>query len=178
MVFLIWFTSDLHLGHVNIIKLSSRPFANIDEMDNRLVANWNSVINKSDDIYIVGDFSLKSVNDVENYLRRLNGKKHLIRGNHDRVGAYPYNVPAGLEWVRDYHELKVEGVRFILFHYPIFEWNAVYRGSIHLYGHVHRDVGYSGWHRDKAWHSVNVGVDVNNYYPISVKQIFSVARTV
>ena len=170
---MIWFTSDLHLGHTNVIKLASRPYADIDEMDNSLIANWNSLINRDDEIYILGDFSFKPVETVEGYLSRLKGKKYLVRGNHDRVGAYPYKVPTGLEWVRDYHELNVDGVRLILFHYPIFEWNAVYRGSVHLYGHVHNIMEYTDWHLNRGWRSINVGVDVNDYCPINVKQILA-----
>jgi len=170
---LVWFTSDLHLGHDNIIRLASRPFSTVDEMDNVLISNWNNCVNRADDVYIVGDLSLKPVEIVESYLRRMNGKKYLVRGNHDRVGAYPYKAIAGLEWIRDYHEMKVDGTRLVLFHYPIFEWDAVYRGSIHLYGHVHGNMEYSGWHRDRGWRSINVGMDVNNFYPLSVKQILT-----
>ena len=173
---MIWFTSDLHLGHANIIRLANRPFPDIDEMDSRLIANWNNSVNRHDEVYIIGDLSLKPVDTVEGYLRRMNGKKYLVRGNHDRTGAYPYKVITGLEWVRDYHELKIEGIRLVLFHYPIFEWDAVYRGSIHLYGHVHTIIEYSDWHRDKGWHSINVGVDVNNYYPVNFKQILAKAQ--
>ena len=53
------------------------------------------------------------------------------------------------------------------------KWDAVYRGSIHLYGHVHKIMEYSDWHREKGWHSINVGVDVNNFYPVNMKQILA-----
>jgi len=103
---LIWFTSDLHLGHDNIINLTSRPFSDVEEMDNALISNWNNCVSRTDEVYIVGDLSLKPVDVVESYLRRMNGKKSLVRGNHDRVGAYPYKAITGLEWIRDYHEMK------------------------------------------------------------------------
>ncbi len=79
----VWVTADLHLGHENIIKYTARPFLNSKEMDKILIHNWNTIIAPNDTVYIVGDLAFRR-RDVKRYLRILNGKKILIRGNHDR----------------------------------------------------------------------------------------------
>ena len=81
---MIYFTSDLHLGHKNIIKLCHRPFASLEEMDETLVSNWNQVVTNGDTVYIVGDLMFRTQNHPSDVLRRLRGKKNLILGNHDR----------------------------------------------------------------------------------------------
>jgi len=87
----IWFTADLHLGHTNIIKHCDRPYYSIKDMDDSIIQNWNSVVSRKDTVYIVGDFiwkaSLKGY-----YLHQLNGKKILIKGNHDRLGTNFYKT--------------------------------------------------------------------------------------
>ena len=77
-----YYIADTHFGHDNIRRLSNRPFDSVEEMDKTIIENWNSKIADSDDVYILGDFSYKSKDPIE-YLKKLNGRKHLIIGNHD-----------------------------------------------------------------------------------------------
>ena len=78
----ILFTSDLHLGHKNI--LSNRPeFSDIDEMNEYLIKKWNDKVNETDEVYIIGDFSFRSEYGANHYLDRMKGIKHLVVGNHD-----------------------------------------------------------------------------------------------
>ena len=70
-----YFTADLHLGHDNIISFCNRPFKNIEEMDKAIIDNWNSKVTEKDEVWILGDFSYRSVKNVENYLQKLKGKK-------------------------------------------------------------------------------------------------------
>ena len=81
---MIFFTSDLHFGHRNIIRLCNRPFSSIEEMDNLLIQNWNHKVNRNDTVYILGDLMFRNEKPPEEYLRQLKGKKHLLVGNHDR----------------------------------------------------------------------------------------------
>ena len=81
---MIYFTIDMHLGHENIIRLCNRPFSNVEEMDQALIDNWNRRVQPQDTIYILGDLMFRNKKPPEEYLRQLNGKKHLIIGNHDR----------------------------------------------------------------------------------------------
>lgn len=82
---MIYFTSDLHLGHKNIIKLIDRPFANVEEMNEVFIHHWNQKIQNNDTVYILGDFTFKmSVLEAHNIIKQLHGHKILIKGNHDK----------------------------------------------------------------------------------------------
>lgn len=78
-----YFTSDLHIGHENIIRFSNRPFSTLGEMNRTLVDNWNSRVTERDDVFILGDMFYRKKEGVEEILRKLKGRKHLIVGNHD-----------------------------------------------------------------------------------------------
>ena len=81
----IFFTSDTHFGHANIIKYCARPFASVQEMNRELIARWNAVVGPRDTVYHLGDFAFGKASEAPTFLRKLNGaKKILIRGNHDR----------------------------------------------------------------------------------------------
>jgi calcineurin-like phosphoesterase family protein len=156
--------------------MNNRPFENIAEMNEALIANWNAVVRKDDDVYILGDFLYKGTAIQANkILKQLKGKKYLIKGNHDEyLDDNDFDVSA-FEWVKEYHALSYGDTRFVLFHYPILEWQFYRKKSIHLYGHVHNNVGRIP--EDVARfaclgnRAFNVGVDVNNFYPVSAKEI-------
>ena len=78
-----WFTSDLHLGHSNIIKLSGRPFKDVEDMDAKLIANWNSRVRTDDYVFHIGDFCYRNAKNFKNYLHALNGHIIFIKGIHD-----------------------------------------------------------------------------------------------
>jgi calcineurin-like phosphoesterase family protein len=166
----IYFTADLHFGHSNINKLCARPFSSVDEMDNVLIRNWNRTVAPNDDIYILGDFSWKSPERAHNYVLRLSGHKFFIRGNHDKFLANYSCYSSDFEWVKDYHVLRCDGRMFVLFHYPIAEWDGFYRDAIHLYGHVHNSP-QSAMRIDSTALSFNVGVDTNEFTPVSIAEI-------
>jgi len=169
---MIYFVADCHFGHTNVIKHCNRPFASVDEMNEALIQNWNATVKAQDEIYILGDFTLRPAAKAHDYLSRLNGRKYYIRGNHDRFldNYEPYE--SDFVWVKDYHRLVYEGQRFVLFHYPILEWDQIHRGAYHVFGHVHN--GKVSKERmavldnDRAF---NAGVDVNDYRPVSIKEI-------
>lgn len=80
-----FFTSDLHLGHQNIIKYCSRPFGSVEEMNETLISNYNEMVSESDWVYFLGDICMGKIAETLPLVSRLNGKKVLIAGNHDRV---------------------------------------------------------------------------------------------
>jgi len=176
---MIYFTSDLHFNHTNIIKLNERPFSHINEMNEKLIANWNSCVAEEDDVYILGDFIYKSGDlSAEAIATRLNGTKYLIKGNHDKIIEEDYLYSGLFEWVKDYYVLHHQKIKFILFHYPIYEWDGYYHDAIHLHGHVHNRVArdkdntnYQANAKILGANAINVGVDVNNYTPISMERI-------
>ena len=79
----IWFTSDTHFGHKNIIKFSERPFSDVEEMDEVMIRRWNEVVGKDDTVYHLGDFAFLSTGKLRQLISRLNGKICLVNGNHD-----------------------------------------------------------------------------------------------
>lgn len=167
-----YYIADLHLGHANIIKLSKRPFKNVDEMDEAIILNWNKRVTNEDDVYILGDFSYKSENPIK-YINRLNGRKHLILGNHD--GKIDGNYRRCFASIKQYDEIRDCGHKIVLFHYPIVDWNGRYNGSYHFYGHVHNT-----FHNEpteyarKMPNAYNVGVDVIGFEPKTFDEIVGV----
>jgi calcineurin-like phosphoesterase family protein len=82
---MIYFTADTHFNHSNIINHCGRPFNNVDQMNDKLIQNWNSCINNDDEIYVLGDFMFKgNGTEANNLLKRLNGIKYFIKGNHNQ----------------------------------------------------------------------------------------------
>lgn len=83
----IFFTSDLHFFHNNVIEFCKRPYGSVEHMNEELIKNWNTVVGERDHIYILGDISFGKDAQTQEVLDRLKGIKHLIVGNHDRKGA-------------------------------------------------------------------------------------------
>ena len=137
----IYYISDLHFWHSNVINFDNRPFKDVEEMNNILIENWNSVVEKGDTVYILGDFCW-SAKDEEwiNILNKLNGSKHLILGNHDskRMSS---KVKKKFNGIYDYKEIKDNGRRVIMCHYPMPFYRSDYNSNVYmLYGHVHTTI--------------------------------------
>lgn len=172
---MIWFTSDLHFCHNNILNYEpdSRPFNTIEEMNEALVQKWNDKVSAEDTVYVLGDLSMGRVEAAIEYIKRLNGKIILIRGNHDTPKRIEVYKEIGIE-VHDIFYLPYKGRYFILCHFPIaneeFIRMVIKDNSevVNLYGHVHSNapVGY----KDGTYH---VGVDTNRLAPISIEQIWN-----
>ena len=115
---------------------------------------------------------------------RLNGKKYLIPGNHDKFLDHYQQYENDFVWVKEYVEISLANRKFVLFHYPIAEWAGYYKDTIHCYGHVHKHPIARGSieTRPKQYaevtltgRAVNVGVDVNDYRPLSVYEVIRAA---
>ena len=178
----LFFCSDLHFGHFNICKYCHRPFQSRSEMDQTLIKNWNSVVPEDGIVICCGDFMLPHKNDFNEYLKyakQLNGIIYLTSGNHDRIdiGTYEFNGSPKLI-VNDKMMIEVEGIKIYAEHYPC----AAFNGDYHVYGHVHTlsDGICYGMDADamKAMKKTtyDVGVDQNNYCPISYWQLCDIIR--
>lgn len=155
----IFFTSDLHFLHNNIIKHCNRP-TTIEEHTQWLLDLVNQDLNDSSYVYHVGDFTGKYKNkysEVEYIISQLKGTWHFIKGNHDNEKQLQ-NILKGTrhKWLGDYHELKYDNKNIILFHYPIDTWNKKHYNSIHLHGHSHAR------HSNIVEHRHDIGIDVGN----------------
>lgn len=168
----IFFTSDTHFSHKNIIEYENRPFSGIEEMDAYMIWRWNEKVKPTDSVYILGDFIFGKGADANKILRKLNGNKHLIKGNHDHFLKDGNFNKSLFNWVKDYYVLKYNKMKFILFHYPIQVWDCQHYGAIHLYGHIHSNQGEHVMEYDLP-NSYNVGVDVNGYEPVSMEEILN-----
>lgn len=170
-----FFTADTHYFHKNIIKYEDRPFNTVEEMNEIMIENHNKKVSKKDNVYFVGDFAFAQPEEVDSLLDRLNGNKFLIRGNHDKVVKHN-SVRDKFGWIKDYYSLKINEYIIILFHYPIQVWDRKHYGSLHFYGHVHSNKEDHHPMLHELKNTYNVGVDVNNYKPISLEEILEKIR--
>lgn len=173
---MVFFTADLHFYHDKIIRHTQRPFHNVEEMNKILIQKWNDKISYHDEVYILGDFTMKGADLAEACLYALRGKKYLIRGNHDNFADRKGMVSSLFLDIRDYMEITYLNQRFILFHYPIMEWNGYKKGVIALHGHQHNHKDYNLENRKKGILRYDVGVDANNMEPVSAEEIMNFFR--
>ena len=162
---MIYYIADLHFGHSNIIKLCGRPYADAYEMDCAMVDNWNSVVDVTDDVYIVGDFCFGSKRPVTEYLYQLKGRKHLIVGNHDKVIMKDPDALSCFETVFQMQTIRDNGRKIFLCHYPVAEWPGYYHGMIHFYGHIHNNECVTKDIMSGIPNAYNVGADLLGFTP-------------
>ncbi len=138
-----FYISDLHLDHKNVIKYDGRPFADCEEMQQTLIRNWNNAVAPNDNVYLLGDITWKNLTGL-GFLQQVKGKKYLILGNHDRAKS---ELMKCFEWVKEYAVIQDGETDVVLCHYPIASWYNQFRGSVHLYGHVHNNPDYDAYLR-------------------------------
>ena len=129
----IFFTSDTHFCHKNILvyEAENRPFKGRDEMNEELIKRWNSVVGSDDIVFHLGDFSFGGFSRIKEIVSRLNGKIHILLGNHDRYKHFDWEN-LGFAKVYD-NPFMIDG-KYILSHEPL---NVIPDGKVNVYGHVH-----------------------------------------
>ncbi len=179
---MIYFSSDHHFSHANVIRFCNRPFSTVEEMDSVMVEKWNSVVSSKDLVYYLGDFTLGNYRLAVRYLEQLNGKLFMMAGNHDRwmknISLYPKTRSGTIELLPPLFNMKINEQLFVLCHYPMSSWLNSHYGSTHLFGHVHGKMGHVIESGDtelppnqKRGKKIDVGVDSNNFYPLSLDDI-------
>jgi len=168
----IFVSSDHHFYHKNILRFQedTRPFDTVQEMNEQMIIRHNEVVSDNDDVYLMGDFAFTNAGTVNTILEMMNGTKYFIFGNHDKVMRQP-GISKHFVWMRDYHELRVPSRKeamlpIVLCHYPIFSWNRMHHGALHMYGHTHGAVPtmFEGRARD-------IGIDTNDSYPWDINDL-------
>lgn len=159
----LYFISDTHLFHTNIIKYCNRPFKNVEEMNNTIINKWNSIVKLGDTVYHLGDFTLYS-NEIKELVDKLNGKIYLIRGNHDHKSISYYNR-SGLTVIPT--QTKLDEYKIILSHRPL-EDNQIPEGYINVHGHIHDHELEEKFDKSKHF---NISVEQTNYKPISIDEV-------
>ena len=167
----IHFISDTHFNHAKVILYSKRPFTSVEEMNEQLIKNWNGCVAPDDIIYHLGDFAFMKYEQLCRLLRRLNGRKRLIKGNHEDVIIKNEQslLKQGLfESIDYYAELKINKQLIVMCHYAMRVWRNHHHGSIMLFGHSHGSLPPLG-------KSVDVGVDckeiTDEYRPVSLDEV-------
>jgi len=186
----VWILADTHFSHLNIIAYTRRPFfkhgytmddlngflasttgrpdkdklleiVDLNLHDETLIQNWNLNIKQKDTVYHLGDFSLFN---QERILKRLNGDKILIKGNHDKgIESFSKYFNCIFKEPPVNRGTSINGVKVILNHYPMLSWNAKFHNRIHFFGHVHSSPLKPFI---PSRNSYDVGVDNNGYSPI------------
>ena len=145
----IFFTSDLHFFHSKILSLREQ-FYDVNQMNNELISLWNNKVSKNDVVFYLGDFSFGKQNDTIEILKKLNGHIIFICGNHDykfkrgdydnylayKCDIFEHSLPIKIKNENGTFDI-IDNNHFVMCHFPIFEWNKMHYGSVHLYGHVH-----------------------------------------
>lgn len=166
----VYFISDTHFNHANVVRYANRPYKDCDEMNESLINNWNKVVRKTDHIFCVGDFCFGPIDQI---CSRLNGIKYLIIGSHDRVNNTYNQYFKGL-----YNQLELiitdpnpyMKYNIILNHTALRTWEKSHYGALHLFGHQHHEVPTL----NLSW-NVCVDTALSNYTPISfdvIKQLY------
>jgi len=160
----VYFTSDQHFGHAAARGFYSRRFASTADMDNQMIAYWNSVVSPTDELWHLGDFAVRQKPErISHLLKLLHGRKHLIAGNNDNSAV---RESGGWVSVQAYAEVNVDDVRLILCHYPFRSWRDMAKGSINLHGHSHGRL-------KPMPRQFDVGVDVRGFWPVTLDELLS-----
>lgn len=141
-----YYIADCHFGHDKARILDGRCFDSVEQMNEEMIYAWNDTVRKGkDEVVILGDFSVDKGEIVNELLCRLNGKKYLISGNHDKRFLHDKRFDESLfEWIKPYAELRDNNRKVVLCHYPIICYNGQYYNNLTymLYGHVHNTHDY------------------------------------
>lgn len=192
-----YYTSDTHFGHFNMTahpdskNLCNRPWASVEEMNEALVERWNSRVGPGDTVYHLGDVCMGKLDDSLPVVRRLNGVKILVPGNHDRCFHALKNADkmkaryyheAGFHMVHDGRPVTqmIGGMLVQMCHFPFAgdshdedrytDHRPKDNGAWLLHGHVHDKWRVRG-------HQINVGVDVWDYYPVAEPVLIEIMET-
>lgn len=163
----IFFISDLHLYHSNVIKYCNRPFIDIIDMNKYILDCWNNTIDKNDTIYFLGDFALGQCDKAvvyEEYSKLLNGKLFFLKGNHDQ--SY-INLVNYFTCIKEGYIVDYKGYHFILSHFPLPD-DVIPVGYFNIHGHIHNARLNLDFNPD---YHINVSADTLNFVPISIDSI-------
>lgn len=185
----LWFTSDLHFGHRNVIRFCNRPFVDEKEMGSKLIENWNSVVRENDIVFVLGDvFWFNDSYSIKRVLNQLKGIIYIIPGNHDNFESY-HRVIDNPRFILcdDIIQVFLEGVEgkkiyeLWLSHYPLMTWPHRDNGAINLFGHIHSHPNRTeGVDQDLPLHKnqCDVGTDYWEYKPVEFKTLLEKMRLI
>ena len=171
-------TADLHFGHSRIIEYQNRPFANVSQMDERMVLNWNEIVSNRDRVFVVGDLALAK--HITPWTCQLNGSVYVIPGSHDWAwlsimrdgdGVIPFTRAGPITILPLIHMEKINKTYIVFCHYAMRSWPRSVHKSILLHGHSHNKL-------DPMHNSLDIGVDGNRFYPWNIHEAVTAARLI
>ena len=166
---MIYYTSDLHLGHENVIEMCRRPFSSITEMDEAIIENYNKRVHANDTVYFLGDLMFRNSCAPEEYLRRLKGKKILVLGNHDKTWIGKVTLSDYFEDVQRLLVINTGQGKATLCHFPMLD----HEGRYLIHGHIHNNTDMGYWrYIARSERMLNAGVDVNGFAPVTIEELF------
>lgn len=189
-----WVTSDTHFQHSNICVGTSkwddtrrcRDFQTTSDMDDLIIDNINSKVMPEDTLYHLGDFAFGDKNNIPKLRQRIKCNRiHFLYGNHDYAisGIHPKGKPLDearmarvklfqkeFATLQHYYEMYHKGKMIVMFHFPVASWNGIGTGTIHFHGHCHGSY-------DPIGRMIDVGIDPQNYQPISFDDAIDIAES-
>ena len=178
---MIYYIADIHFQDQRIFELCSRPFKNLEDYEEQIITKWNNKVEESDTVYLVGDISGENNNRILDTLKKLNGHKHLILGNHDTEVIDLYRNSGVFETIKDMDFIRDNNRDVHVCHYPMMDWKHFNYGSYHVYGHIHNKNGTQNVPSQNAYKQIieyykdkkayNCGVDVTNFEPVTLDEM-------
>ncbi len=144
----------------------------VNYMNETMVAEWNSIVQPEDLVYILGDVAFLPAQKATEYMRRCNGRKILVQGNHDRKLLNDPSFRRCFEEIHYYLDIVYNGHKICMFHYPIAEWDQCHRGSIHFHGHCHGN--FSGLENRRAR---DMGMDATGFIVVEMERAIADAMS-
>jgi len=158
---MVYFSADYHFSHRNIIRYCNRPFSSIEEMNQTIIDNVNSVVGAKDTLYFLGDWCMGGSDKIKSFREQINSNHlKMVLGNHDK-GIKPGTL---FESVKDIDEYKCNGIHIVMCHYAFRSWKNSCHGSYHIFGHSHNTLPNYGL-------SFDCGIDGHNFMPWSLDEV-------
>lgn len=167
----------MHFGDLRVFNKCSRPFSSLDELEFVITKKWNNKVKNDDTVFVLGDLAEDNYTNVIEILKKLNGKKHLLIGNHDLKMLEQIEHSGVFESIEFMRLIDDNGRKVCLCHYPVMDWMEFSRGGYHVYGHIHNKTASNSpaytqikdYFKDKP--AYNAGVDVTNFEPVSLDEM-------
>lgn len=188
----LWFTSDLHFGHRNVIRFCERPFENEKQMGTKLIENWNDTVGDNDIVFVLGDtFWFNDSRNIKKVLSSLNGKTiYILPGNHDDFNAYHRVDDPRIVLLDDVNVMWLESennrgwkkkiYEVWMSHYPMMTWPHRDNGAFQFFGHIHSQQGkHEGVDQDLPLHynQLDVGCDYWSYKPVNFEELKTIIES-
>lgn len=170
---IVYFISDTHFWHNPIVQYCNRPFSSIQDMNEKLIENWNNTVKDEDIVYFLGDFCLGNNNQAREICNRLKGYKIIVLGNHDDGGIEhwlnigfqeAYKEPIKFRFVNEKSEMK----EILLSHVP----QIIGSNQVNIHGHIHDAKIENEYNGMNPKNHINISVENIGYTPISFDKIY------